>query len=170
MFAVSVFAVFVNFVVRSAAYFELARFRRLKFGFLAFVPVLQYFILGRVCDDLNSKNGFQTSNSFWLVFFSLGFCVPSAVSYVFPKLPLFTFSVTSPQAYILNCVLFLFNFFYIYFYVDCLRVVLGCKGTIFKSLLLAVLVFFVVVGLDFLASLFLFGAILNLALSEKSRV
>lgn len=170
VFAVSVFAVFVNFITRSVAYFELARCKRLRFGFLALVPFLQYFILGKFCDEINLKSGIKTLNSFWFVFFSLGFCVPSAVSYIFPNLPLFTFKVINSQVYFLNFVLLLFNFFYVFFYVDCLNSIFSFYEVAFRKFFLFCSALFIIMGLDFFVSLFLLILIARRVFVVKAEV
>lgn len=166
IFAISIFAAFVNFTVRAVAYFELAKIKRLNCCFLAFLPILQYLILGKISDDLNLKCGVNSSNAFWLVFFSFGFCVPSAISHFFPNLPFFTFESINSQVYLLNCVLFLFNFFYIFFYIDCLRIVFNDYYRGFRKIILIFSAFFVFVGLDFFASLFLLSLINKRSVSE----
>ena len=171
VFAVSIFAAFVNFVVRSVAYLELVRLKKFKFGILAFIPFLQFFVLGKVCDEINyKKNGIRTFNAFWFVFFGSGFCLPSAMSYVFPNLPFFTFESINSSVYFLNCVLFLFNFFFIFFYIDCLRIFLNYYKVVFRKILLICLAVFVILGLDFFVSLFIIVLINRRMVCHKNRV
>lgn len=153
IFSVSIFAVVVNFVVRAITYFEFAMLHKLKVSFLAFVPFLQFFVLGSLCDFLNLKNfSKRTHYAIYLTFFSLCFSVPSAVSYFFPSLPLFTFNVLDSSIYFLNCLLFVCNLMFWLIYLDCLAVIF--KSYYLKyDLLICCSVLFVVAGVDFVVSL-----------------
>ena len=103
--AVMLFAAFVNFVLRAVACFNLARHEKIKHRFFAFVPFLQYYLIGSVCDGINDKNFKKTEYGLAFLISGVLLGVPSVLSCFFSDLPLFTFNLIDQRLKMLNYLL-----------------------------------------------------------------
>ena len=113
----------VNFILRGVAYFNFARLNKSKHPSFAFVPFLQYYLFGRVCDDINKKNSKDTEYGVVFLISGVLFGIPSILSCFFSDLPLFTFNLINRQLLMLNYLLWIFEVIYVFCYLICLKMV-----------------------------------------------
>ena len=155
IFVISLFAMIVNFFVRAVVYYNIAKTRNIKHRYLSWFPILQFFVIGKIADDICSENEERKSNCFILLAYAMIIGILGFVSTFFTKLPIFTFNVTNSLWFLVNFVLFMINVFFFYQYIHCIflilkRYSLSCSKLIYAVVFIASIA--IIIDLDFIAS------------------
>ncbi len=80
---ISIFIMFATFVLTAIAYYLLAKKRNISKPWIAWIPFVQVYMVGKMSDDINDKYNKKTHRGRWALIFTIAYMIFMLVTLVF---------------------------------------------------------------------------------------
>lgn len=71
--SINIFIITVTFVLTGIAYYLLAKKRNISKAWIAWIPVVQIYMVGKISDDINAKYNKKTHRARWTLIFTIAY-------------------------------------------------------------------------------------------------
>jgi len=81
--SINIFIMIVTFLLTGLAYYLLAKKRNISKPWLAWVPLIQTYMIGKISDDINAKYNKRTHRGRWTLIFTITYIMFLIIAIVF---------------------------------------------------------------------------------------